>query len=330
MKYLITGGAGYIGSCVSQFLIDKGHRVIILDNLSTGLKQNLPKKCKFYKVDIRNKKRVKKILKNNKIDVVMHFAAFINNEESILNPKKYFNNNFSNGKIFFSLCLENGINKIIYSSTAAVYGNKSKKVSEKDILKPMSPYPNSKLKLEKYLEKNKKKISCVILRYFNVAGSDEKLRCGFNINKGYNLILNLCRAVFKNKKLKINGKNYNTKDGTTIRDFIHVRDLAEIHYKISKLVLSKRVFFKLNCGYGFGFSVLEILKKFAKISKKKINYQFIERRKGDIIISIANPSKIKKIINWKPKHQSLNKLVKSSLDWYRKTSKINKYKDYLN
>ena len=150
MKYLITGGAGYIGSCVSQFLIDKGHQVIILDNLTTGLKKNLPKKCKFYRTDIHNIKNVRKILKENKIDVVMHFAAFINNEESVLKPQKYFKNNFANGKIFFSLCIENGINKIIYSSTAAVYGNKSKKVSEKDSLKPMSPYPISKLKLEKY------------------------------------------------------------------------------------------------------------------------------------------------------------------------------------
>lgn len=323
MKYLITGGAGYIGSCVSQFLIDKGHQVIILDNLSTGLKQNLPKKCKFYKVDIRNKKRVKKILKNNKIDVVMHFAAFINNEESILNPKKYFSNNFSNGRIFFSLCLENGINKIIYSSTAAVYGNKSKKVSEKDILKPMSPYPISKLKLEKYLEKNKKKISCVILRYFNVAGVDKKMRCGFNVNKGYNLILNLSAASIKNKLFLVNGNDYDTKDGTTIRDYIHVEDLAKIHLLVSKLVLRKKVFKIFNCGYGNGFSVMEILRRFNSISKKNIRFKVGKRRSSDIVISIANPKKLIKSTNWKPRFNNLTTIVRSSLNWYQKKWKKN-------
>ena len=168
------------------------------------------------------------------------------------------------------------------------------------------------------MEKNKKKISCIILRYFNVAGADSKLRCGFNIHKGYNLILNLCRSVFKNKKLKINGHNYKTKDGTTIRDFIHISDLAEIHYRVSKLLIKKKMFSVLNCGYGFGFSVLEILSEFIKTSKTKIDYQFVKKRRGDIIISISNPSKLKKLINWKPKYQSLNQLVKSSLNWYKK------------
>ena len=183
----------------------------------------------------------------------------------------------------------------------------------------MSPYPSSKLLLEKYLDKNNKKISCIILRYFNVAGADHKLRCGFNINKGYNLILNLCSSVYKNKKFIINGNNYNTKDGTTIRDFIHVNDLAEIHYKASKLIQNKKVFYKLNCGYGFGFSVLEILKEFEKVSKTKINYIFGKRRKFDIIISISNPEKLKRLIKWKPKYKNLNQLVKSSLYWFKKS-----------
>ena len=257
MNYLITGGAGYIGSCVSQFLIDKGHRVIIIDNLSTGLKKNIPKKAKLFKFNIQDTNKLNMLFDKNKIDIVMHFAAYINNEESIKRPKKYFQNNYLNGKKFFSSCIKNGIKKIIYSSTAAVYGNKNKKASESDSLNPMSPYPRTKLKLERYLEKNKKKISCIILRYFNVAGADNKLRCGFNIKKGYNLILNLCKAAVKKEKLKINGVDYKTKDGTTIRDFIHVSDLAEIHYKVSKFVNNKKIFFILNCGYGFGFSVLD-------------------------------------------------------------------------
>ncbi len=321
MNFLITGGAGYIGSCVSQYLIDTGHKVIIIDDLSTGLKENIPKKSKFYKTNINNLKNINKIFKNNKIDVVMHFAAYTNNEESTLNPKKYTNNNFVNGKIFFSFCIKKGINKIIYSSTAAVYGNKNKKVTENDDLKPLSPYAISKLKLERYLEKNKKRISCIILRYFNVAGADKNLRCGFNTNKGFNLILNLCRAVSKSQSFKINGQNYNTKDGTTIRDFIHVSDLAEIHYKVSKLIKRNKIFYTLNCGYGVGFSVLDIFNKFVKISKKKIHYKVTKRRKKDIAFSVANPMKLRKLINWKPKYQSLDKLIKSSLDWYKKSKK---------
>ena len=321
MRVLVTGGAGYIGSCVSQYLIDKGNKVIIIDNLSTGLKSNIPKKSKFYKCNIQDTKKINKILSKNKVDIVMHFAAYIDNAESILRPKKYFKNNYLNGKEFFSNCIDKGIKKIIYSSTAAVYGNKKKKVNEKDILKPLTPYSSSKVLLEKYLEKNKKNLSCVILRYFNVTGADTQLRCGFDINRGKNLFLNLCHSVTKNKKFKINGKNHNTKDGTTVRDFIHVNDLSEIHYKLSKLMIKKKIFFKLNCGYGFGFSVLEILYKFINLSKIKINYEFVKKRKGDIVVSISNSSKLKKIINWKPKHQSLNYLVQSSLNWYKKMAK---------
>ena len=200
MKALVTGGAGYIGSTVSNLLLDRGHEVTIIDNLSTGLKKNIPKKAFFYKIDISNKKRLEKILSRKNFDVVFHFAAFINNEESIKYPKKYYKNNFLNGKIFFEICIKNKLNKFIYSSTAAVYGNKNKRVSEKDSLLPMSPYPKSKLKLENFLKTRKNKISCIILRYFNVAGSDKKMRCGFNVKQGYNLILNLCISSIKKKK----------------------------------------------------------------------------------------------------------------------------------
>ena len=156
MRVLVTGGAGYIGSTVCNLLVDSGHEVNILDNLSTGKKSNIPKNATFFKVDIGDTKKIKKILINKKIDVVFHFAAFVDNLESIKYPKKYYKNNFEKGKIFFETCIENNIKKFIYSSTAAVYGNKKKKVNEKDILKPISPYSRSKLKLEKFL--NKKKI----------------------------------------------------------------------------------------------------------------------------------------------------------------------------
>ena len=318
MIALVTGGAGYIGSTVSNYLLDKGHKVVIIDNLSTGNFNNVPKRADFIKANIQDTKKISKIFLTRKIEVVFHFAAYIDNEESIKNPKKYYQNNYINGKIFFKNCFKNNINKIIYSSTAAVYGDKASKVTEEDVLKPKSPYPKSKLKLENFLIKNKRKVSCIILRYFNVAGADKKLRCGFNVKKGYNLILNLCLAANKKKIFRINGNDYKTRDGTPIRDYIHVQDLAEIHLCAAQKILKKNSFRVFNCGYGHGYSVMEILQKFNFYSKSKIKYVVGKRRKSDIVVSISNPKKIIQFIKWKPKYNNLGKVVKSSLKWYLK------------
>ena len=320
MIALVTGGAGYIGSTVSNYLLDNGHKVVIIDNLSTGNFNNVPKRADFIKANIQDTKKISKIFLTKKIDVVFHFAAYIDNEESIKNPKRYYQNNYINGKIFFKNCFKNNINKIIYSSTAAVYGDKASNVTEEDVLKPKSPYPKSKLKLENFLIKNKRKISCIILRYFNVAGADKKLRCGFNVKKGYNLILNLCLAANKKKIFRINGNDYKTRDGTPIRDYIHVQDLAEIHLCAAQKILKKNSFRVFNCGYGHGYSVMEILQKFNFYSKSKIKYVVGKRRKSDIVVSIANPKKIIQFIKWKPKYKNLGKVVKSSLKWYLKNS----------
>ena len=321
MRALVTGGAGYIGSTVSNYLLDNGHEVVIVDNLSTGILKNVPKRAEFIKASIQDTKKISEIFLTKKIEVVFHFAAYIDNEESIKNPKKYHQNNYINGKIFFKNCFKNNINKIIYSSTAAVYGDKVSRVTEEDVLKPKSPYPKSKLKLENFLIKNKQKINCIILRYFNVAGADKKLRCGFNVKKGYNLILNLCLAANKKKIFRINGNDYKTRDGTPIRDYIHVQDLAEIHLLVAQKILKKNFFRIFNCGYGHGYSVMEILQKFNFYSKSKIKYVIGKRRKSDIVISIANPKKIIQFIKWKPKYKNLGKVVKSSLKWYSKNLK---------
>lgn len=320
MRMLVTGGAGYIGSTVCNLLLDNGHQVEIIDNLSTGLKKNIPLKANFHKVDMGDVKKVNKILSTKNIDIVFHFAAFIDNVESVKYPKKYMTNNYEKSKFFFEACIKKGINKFIYSSTAAVYANKNKRINEKDFLKPISPYSKSKLKLEKFLLKKKNKINCIILRYFNVAGVEKKFRCGFNINKGSNLILNLCAASEKNKIFIINGNNYKTSDGTTVRDYIHVEDLAKIHLLTANLVLKKRIFKILNCGYGLGFSVKQILKEFAVYSKKDLRFKVGKRRTKDIVVSIANPNKLKKLVKWKPKYDNLSYVVKSSLKWFKKMS----------
>ncbi len=319
---LLTGGAGYIGSHVANYLLDKGSKVTIIDNLSTGYKTLIPKKSKFFKCDIADKKKITQIIKNNNFDVVMHFAGVVRVDESIKNPKKYYLINYKKGKIFLNTCFDNNLKKVIFSSTASVYGNSKKnKVSETNKLRPLNPYAKSKLKIEKYLIKSSKykKFKYIILRYFNVAGADKKLRTGLISKSSTNLIKVICEvAIGKRKKFWINGNNYNTKDGTPIRDFIHVTDLAEIHYLAGKYLLKKNKSQILNCGYGKGYSVLEVVKNINLYLTKKIPITFGKRRHKDIMTSISNTKRFNKYIKWKPKYNNLKFILKSSYEWEKK------------
>lgn len=319
---LLTGGAGYIGSHVANFLLDKGCNVTIIDNLSTGSRKLVPKKSKFYLCDLENKEKISKIIKKNNFDVVMHFAGVVRVDESIKKPKKYNYINHKKGKIFLNTCIENNLKSFIFSSTASIYGNSAdKKVSENSKIKPMNPYARSKLKLENFIIKNSKskKFNYIILRYFNVAGADKKLRSGLITKKSTNLIKVICQvATGKRKKITINGNDYNTKDGTPIRDFIHVSDLAEIHYLTGRYLLKNKKSKILNCGYGKGYSVLEVVKNMNLILPKKIPIIFGKRRNKDIKSSISNTNKFNKIIRWKPKYNNLRYILKTSLEWEKK------------
>tara|TARA_A100001015_G_scaffold273023_1_gene328072 strand:+ start:3677 stop:4672 length:996 start_codon:yes stop_codon:yes gene_type:complete len=325
---LLTGGAGYIGSHVTNLLIDKGFDVTVIDSLVTGNKKLINKKAKFIKCDIRDKKKINKILTKKNFDVVLHFAGLIRVEESVKKPKKYFDYNYRRAKVFFDRCIENGINKIVFSSTASVYGNiKKNKVLENDILKPINPYAKSKMQLENYLIKKSKinKINFVILRYFNVAGADKNLRSGLISKYSTHLIKIICEVVIRKKKeLIVNGSNYNTKDGTPIRDYIHVSDLAEIHYLVSRYLLNNGTSQIFNCGYGRGFSVLQVIKETNRILKKKIKFKIGPRRKGDIEKLVANVNKFNNFFSWKPKNNSLSKIIKTALDWEKKEKNYNK------
>ena len=315
MNILITGGAGYIGSTVANLLLDRKHKVSIIDNLSTGIKKNIPDRSIFYKCDISDIKKVRKILKK-KFDVVLHFAAFTNNNESIKKPKKYFTNNFKKAKIFLELCIESNIKNFIYSSTAAIYGNNKKKIKENQKTSPLSPYGKSKLKLEKFFFKKKKYINFIILRYFNVGGVEKKLRCGFNINNN-TLISNLCRSVINEETFFIYGKSHNTIDGTAIRDYIHVIDLAKIHFEFSKKILKKKYSDIFNCGYGKGISVKKMYNIFSKVSKKSPKVIFKGKRKKDISVSISDITKLSHEIDVNYKKVKWLDLAKTSIDWYK-------------
>ena len=323
---LLTGGAGYIGSHVANKLIDEGYNLTIIDSLITGNKKLLNKKAKFYKHDISDKKKLSYLLKNNKFDLVLHFAGLIRVDESMKNPKKYIEYNYKKSKIFLNNCIKHGIKKFVFSSTASVYGNVSKsKISEKEKLKPINPYAKSKLLFENFLIKKSKRenLNYIILRYFNVAGADKKLRSGLISKYSTHLIKVLCEvAIGKKNKLIINGSDYNTKDGTTIRDYIHVLDLADIHFKVSEYLLNRGKSQIFNCGYGTGFSVMEVIQTMNKIIENKINVQFGPRRKGDIEKLVSDNDKFKKFFSWKPKNNSLKKIIKTALEWEKKINKI--------
>jgi len=320
---LVTGGAGYIGSHLINLLIDKDYKVTVIDNLVTGYKKLVNKKAKFYNYDIADKKIINVILKKNKFDFVIHLAGLIRVDESIKKPKKYNDYNYVKSKIFLNNCINHNIKKIIFSSTATVYGNSKKKIfSENNRLNPINPYSKSKLKFENYIinQSKKKNIKYIILRYFNVAGADQKLRSGLISKYPTHLIKIVSEvAVGKRKKIIINGNDYNTIDGTTIRDYIHVSDLAEMHILALKYLIKKNQSNIFNCGYGKGYSVKEIINNYNTIIKKKIFYTIGPRRFGDSERLVANNNKFKKYFsNWKPKFNNIKKILETSLKWEKK------------
>jgi len=319
MRVLITGGAGYIGSSVAWMFIDRGHKVTIIDNLQTGKKTNIPKKSKFIKSDIANLSKLKKSINEN-YDLVLHFAALIDNQESINKKTKYFYNNYIKSKIFLNFCKEKGIKNFIFSSSAAVYGSSNKNVNERLKTKPSAPYGKSKLKFEKHLEKFASEINYVILRYFNVAGVEKKMRCGFKIKKNKSLFNNLCYSILKKKKFNIFGNNFNTKDGTAVRDFIYITDLSEIHYYFAKILMKKKIRSVYNCGYGVGYSVKDVAKNFGKVLKKEIYLNYKKKRKNDIGYSVADNKKLKKYYEIRNLKDKLSIMIKSSFNWYRKNT----------
>ena len=317
MNILLTGGAGYIGSHTALSLIDKGHSVTVIDNLITGNKTLIPTKAKHYNFDIADENSIKKILKENKFDIAMHFAGLTRVDESVKYPEKYKLHNFEKSKIFFSLCIENNLKKIIFSSSAGVYGNNnSSNLTEESELKPINPYADSKYQIENFLISKKDKIDYTILRYFNVAGADKDNRSGLIAKSSTNLIKVLCEvAANKRKKITINGNDYKTKDGTAIRDFIHVTDIADMHVLAANNLLKNPSSNIFNCGYGSGYSVKEVITEMENIVKNKLQVEIGPRRLKDIAVSVANSDKFKKNFNWKPRFNNLNIILSSALNW---------------
>jgi len=319
---LITGGAGYIGSHVSFLLIEKGYNITIIDSLITGNKQLVPKEANLEICDITDTDKVTQILKSKKFEAVLHFAGLIRVEESVKYPEKYIEFNYNKAKIFLDICFQNNLNKVIFSSTAAVYGNPKKdKIIESDELNPLSPYADSKLMLENYLIDQSKNVNVkyIILRYFNVAGADQKMRTGL-ISKFSTHLIKVASEVAtkKRNKLVINGDDYNTPDGTPIRDYIHVSDLADIHLKSLEYLLKDNQSEIFNCGYGKGYSIKEVINCLNNLLETNINFEIGPRRDGDSECIVSNSEKFIKAMSWKPKFNDLNYILKTAIAWEKK------------
>ena len=320
-KILITGGAGYIGSHLTYALANKKKKKIIsIDNLSTGHKSLINKKSIFYKLNI-NSKRIKKICAVHKITSLIHLAASLSVEESERNPNKYYDNNFLNTMKLLNNIKDSKIKKIIFASTCSVYGESSMPFKENSKIDPKNNYGFSKYLCEEFIKNfcKKNNINYAILRYFNVAGSDYKNNLG-QINNNGQLIKNISVNILKNKPINVYGKDYNTKDGTCVRDYIHVKDLTDIHIKALSY-LNKKKNIIVNCGYQKPSSVLEVINSFKNNIKNKITIKFLKRRAGDPAIAYANNNKLEKEFNFIPKFNNLDKIVKDSLLFEEKLSK---------
>ena len=324
---LVCGGAGYIGSHAVRQLIDKGEEVIIVDNLETGHEDAIHPKAKFYKVDIRDEKSLNKVFEENKIDEVIHFAANSLVGESMTNPLKYFNNNVHGTEVLLKVMVAHDVNKIVFSSTAATYGEpKNIPILESDETNPTNTYGETKLAMEKMMKwfDNAYGTKYVSLRYFNAAGAYFDGSIGEAHTTETHLIpLILQVPLGKREHISIFGNDYDTKDGTCIRDYIHVMDLASAHYKALEYLRKGNQSNIFNLGNGNGYSVKEVIDVARKVTNHDIPAKLEERRSGDPAVLIASSDKAKEVLGWKPEYDSLERIIEDAWRWHK--NNINGY-----
>lgn len=321
MAILVLGGAGYIGSHTVYELIENGEEVVIADNLSTGYIQAVHPKAKFYKGDIKDKAFIDNLFKTEKIDAVIHFAASSLVGESMTNPLKYYDNNLYGTMVLLQSMVENNIDKIVFSSTAATYGEPENiPILETDKTEPTNTYGETKLSMEKMFKwvSQAHNLRYVSLRYFNACGAHKSGEIGEAHNPETHLIP-LILQVPNNKRseIKIFGDDYNTPDGTCIRDYIHVTDLAQAHILAVKYLQEGRESNVFNLGNGVGFSVKEVIEVARKVTGHPIPAVISEKRAGDPAQLIATSEKAKKVLGWNPQHADLSEIVASAWLWHK-------------
>lgn len=315
MKVLVTGGAGYIGSITSEILLDEGHEVVIFDNLERGHREAVDARAKLIMGDLRNREDIRGAMRDARPDAVMHFAAFALVGESMQDPMLYFRNNVLGGINLVESMIERGVKKIIFSSTCATYGQPDRMPMTEDIpQRPTNPYGESKLMLEKVLtwEQERRGLQPVFLRYFNACGATQKL--GEDHDPESHLIPNvLAVALGKKKSVGIFGDDYPTPDGTCIRDYIHIVDLAQAHI----LALTGDHTGAFNLGNGDGYSVKQVVEVAREVSGHPIPAEVAPRRPGDPARLIAGADKAKKVLGWKPRYPEIRTIVEHAWNWHK-------------
>lgn len=315
---LVVGGAGYIGANVGYDLSQQGYQVIVLDDLSTGSQENL-KGQTFILGDARDPALLEKIFETYPIDTVMHFAANTSVPESIQIPLKYYDNNMVSTLRLMQACKQFYVKKFIFSSTAAVYGDTPfEPVTENHPTKPVTPYGKSKLLAERIIEDYaaSSDLKYVILRYFNVAGANNVAYLGQRNKKAEHLIhVALQVALKKQEYFPLFGDSYSTPDGSCIRDFIHIQDLSNAHICALRYLNTYQDSVTLNCGYGQGFSVKQILTQLSNLIGYELPIKIESKRPGDCAMVIADNTKIKELLGWQPKHNTIHEILSSALKW---------------
>jgi UDP-glucose 4-epimerase len=321
MKILVTGGAGYIGSHMVRTLGEKGHEVVVLDNLSSGFRESILH-GRLVVADLADSAMLDELFRREKFDAVAHFAACIVVDESVREPAKYYRNNFVNALNLIEACIRYGVDKFIFSSTAAVYGIPSRvPVAEEALLLPINPYGASKHMVEQVLQDVSRinRIRYAALRYFNVAGADPLARIGQRYKDATHLItVSLRTALGMRKELNIFGSDYDTPDGTCIRDYIHIDDLIHAHMLALEYLSRGEASRVFNCGYGHGYSVREVVLKVKKITGIDFPVREVVRREGDPPALVADSSRIRKELGWKPEHDDLEYIIKTAWQWEKK------------
>jgi UDP-glucose 4-epimerase len=322
MTILVTGGAGYIGSHMVHELVDAGERVVVLDNLSTGFRFLIPGSVAFVTGSTGDRELVAKTIAQYGVTAIIHFAASIVVPDSVRDPLGYYRNNTMNTCTLLQAAIEAGVRQVIFSSTAAVYGNATDTpVPEDAPTAPISPYGTSKLMSEIMLHDAGKAhgLRFIVLRYFNVAGGDPKGRTGQSTPAATHLIKVACEAALgKRAKMDIFGTDYPTPDGTCIRDYIHVSDLARAHSAALAYLRQGGESATFNCGYGRGASVLEVIEAVRRACRHDFPVEISGRRAGDPAALVANVDRIRRTLDWRPQFQDLDMIVTHALAWERK------------
>jgi UDP-glucose 4-epimerase len=323
MNVMVTGGAGYIGSHAVYELLEAGHSVVALDDLSTGVRDNLPEDLPFHEGDVGDRALLDELLDD--VDAVVHFAGSTVVPESVQHPLDYYHNNTCKTRSLLAACRDAGVDDFLFSSTAAVYGTPDQTfVDEQTPVDPISPYGRSKLMIEWMLEDLARASSLryAALRYFNVAGADPRGRTGQSTPGATHLIKVTCQAALGiRENLSIFGTDYETRDGTGVRDYIHVTDLAHAHVLALEHLAEHRSSLTLNLGYGHGYSVREVVEAVRRVGGVDFPVEEADRRPGDIPALVADASRARQLLDWTPEHDDLDAIVATALDWERRDTR---------